>query len=201
MNLLLKVSRFFYDLQVNVLLTKKTSSSLSFPLSTEIRHGTHKEKANSLTSKFIQNHFMVVTSLVKHTLLYPPSQNIQNLLNYTSPPSQGCHSWMGAYVICIYIASYTHSFLLSLALMYFLHCMVSILRCEKVSCEVDESIALQHDPSIGVIFLGVHFPFYGVENCVSFGLLVFSSSLNQSAQILLVNLLQDFSGKLFLPVK
>ena len=169
----------------------------------EIRHGTHKEKANSLTSKFFQNHFMVVTCLVKHTLLYPPSQNIQNLLNYTSSPPVArdvIHGWAHTLYVFIQLAILI-IFLLSLTLMYFLHCMVSILRCEKTSWEVDESIALQHDPSIGVIFLGVHFPFYGVENCVSLGLLVFYSSLNQSAQMLLVNLLQDFSGKLFLPVK
>ena len=42
--------------------------------------------------------------------------------------------------IHIYIASYTHSFLLSLTLMFFLHCMLSILRYENISCEIDESI-------------------------------------------------------------
>ena len=92
-------------------------------------------------------------------------------------------------------------FLLSSTVMFFLHCMLNILRYEKIFCEIDESIASQHDPSSDVIFLGVHsesiFPFmeyfFSQENCVFFGLLVSCLSLSQSAQILLVNLLWGFS--------
>ena len=92
-------------------------------------------------------------------------------------------------------------FLLSSTVMFFLHCMLNILRYEKIFCEIDESIASQHDPSSDVIFLGVHsesiFPFmeyfFSQENCVSFGLLVSCLSLSQSAQILLINLLWGFS--------
>ena len=47
--------------------------------------------------------------------------------------------------------------------MLFLHCMLNILRHEKIFCEIDEPIASQHAPSSDVIFLGVHsesiFPF------------------------------------------
>ena len=70
--------------------------------------------------------------------------------------------------------------------MFFLHCMLNILRYEKIFCEIDESIALQHDPSSDLIFLGINFPFHAVyiffqENCVSFGLLVSGLSLSQPA--------------------
>ena len=41
-------------------------------------------------------------------------------------------------------------------LMFFLHCMLNILRHEKIFCDSDESIASLHDPSSDVIFLGVH---------------------------------------------
>ena len=52
-----------------------------------------------------------------------------------------------------------------------------------MSCEIDLSIALQHDPSSDVIFLGVHsesiFPFmqyfFAQESFVSFGFLVAES--------------------------
>ena len=37
-------------------------------------------------------------------------------------------------------------FLLS-SVMFFLHCMLNILRYEKIFCEIDESIASQHDSS------------------------------------------------------
>ena len=55
----------------------------------------------------------------------------------------------------------------------------------KIFCEIDESIALKHDPSSDVTFLGVHsesiFPFmecfFSQENCLSFGLLVSCLSL------------------------
>ena len=54
-------------------------------------------------------------------------------------------------------------FLLSSTAMFFLHCMLNILRYEKTFCEIDESIALWRDPSSDVIFLGLHsesiFPF------------------------------------------
>ena len=43
--------------------------------------------------------------------------------------------------IYIYKVSYIHSFLLSSAVMVFLHCMLNILRYEKIFCEIDESIA------------------------------------------------------------
>ena len=64
-------------------------------------------------------------------------------------------------------------FLLSLTVIFFLHCMLNILRYEKIFCEIDESIASQHDPSSDVMFLGVHsesiFPFmeyfFSQENC------------------------------------
>ena len=60
--------------------------------------GTHR-KNDSLTRKFIKNHHMVVTSLVKHILPPLSSRNIQNLLNPPPPqspylplsPSQGRH--------------------------------------------------------------------------------------------------------------
>ena len=56
-------------------------------------------------------------------------------------------------------------FLLSSSVMFFLHCMLNILRYQKVFCETDESIASQENPSNDVIFLGVHsesiFPFMG----------------------------------------
>ena len=86
--------------------------------------------------------------------------------------------------------------MLSSTVMIFLHCMLIILRHEKIFREIDEPIASQHDPSSDVIFLGVHsesiFPFMefcSQENCLSFGLLVSCLVLSQSAQILLVNLL------------
>ena len=47
-------------------------------------------------------------------------------------------------------------FLLSSTVMFFLHCMLNILRYEKIFCEIDESIASQHDPSSDVVFLGAH---------------------------------------------
>ena len=54
-------------------------------------------------------------------------------------------------------------FLLSSTVLFFLHCMLSILIYEKIFYKIDESIALQHNPSSDSIFLGVHsesiFPF------------------------------------------
>ena len=54
-------------------------------------------------------------------------------------------------------------FLLSSTVMFFLYCMLNILRLEKLFCEIDESIASYYDPSSDVIFLGVYsessFPF------------------------------------------
>ena len=92
-------------------------------------------------------------------------------------------------------------FLLSSTVMFFLHCMLNILRYEKIFCEIDEWIASQLNPSSDVIFwVLIVNPFsllcsifFFPENCVSFGLLVSCLSLSQSAQILLVNLLWDFS--------
>ena len=94
-------------------------------------------------------------------------------------------------------------FLLSSSVMFFQHCMRTILIYEKIFCEIDESIASQHDPSSDVIFLGVHSEsispfmeyFFSQENCVSFGFLVSCLQLSQSAQILLVNLLWVFFSK------
>ena len=67
--------------------------------------------------------------------------------------------------------------------------MLNIFRYEKIFFEIDDSIASEHDPSNGVIFLGVHsesiFPFneyfFSQENYVSFGFLVSCLSLSQSA--------------------
>ena len=75
------------------------------------------------------------------------------------------------------------------AAVFFLHCVLHILRYEKIFCEIDESIASYHDPSSDVIFLVVHsesiFPFveyfFSQENCVSFSLFVSCLSLSQSA--------------------
>ena len=47
-------------------------------------------------------------------------------------------------------------FLLSSTVMFFLHCTLNILRYEKIFCEIDESIASQHDSSSDLMFLGVH---------------------------------------------
>ena len=59
---------------------------------------------------------------------------------------------------CYYIIKKLYSFFSCyfLTLMFFLNCMLSILRYEKISCDTDESIASCHDPSIGVILLGVY---------------------------------------------
>ena len=64
-------------------------------------------------------------------------------------------------------------FLLSLTVIFFLHCMLNIFRYKKIFSKINESIASQHDPSSDVIFLGVHsesiFPFmeyfFSQENC------------------------------------
>ena len=54
-------------------------------------------------------------------------------------------------------------FLVSSTVMFFLHCMLSILRYEKIFREIGKSIASQPDPSSDLIFLSVHsesiFPF------------------------------------------
>ena len=100
-------------------------------------------------------------------------------------------------------------FLLSSAVIIFLHCMLNILRYEKKNCEIDEWIATQLDPSSDVIFwVLIVNPFsllcsifFFPENCVSFGLLVSYLSLSQSAWILLVNLLWGFSRKFLLPLE
>ena len=47
-------------------------------------------------------------------------------------------------------------FLLSSTGMFFLHCMLNILRYEKIFCEIDESIASWPDPLSDMIFLGVY---------------------------------------------
>ena len=68
--------------------------------------------------------------------------------------------------------------------------MLKILRHEKIFCEINELIASDHDSSSDEIFLGGHselilpvmiyavYPFYAVENCLSFGLLVSCLSLS-----------------------
>ena len=45
--------------------------------------------------------------------------------------------------ICMYIykVSYVHSSFVTLTVMFFLHCMLKILRYEKIFSEMDESIA------------------------------------------------------------
>ena len=114
-----------------------------------------------------------------------------------------------SHVIWVYIFVYVYIynlaifilFLLSSTVVFFLHCMLNILRYEKIFCETDEWIASQLDPSSDVIFwVLIVNPFsllcsifFFPENCVSFGLLVSCLSLSQSAQILLVNLLWGFS--------
>ena len=54
-------------------------------------------------------------------------------------------------------------FLLRSTVMFFLHCMLKMLRYEKRFCEIDESFTSQHDLSRDVVFLGVYgesiFPF------------------------------------------
>ena len=54
-----------------------------------------------------------------------------------------------SYIIKVYIFVYIFIklaifilFLLSSTAMFFVHCMLSILRYEKIFCEIDESIAL-----------------------------------------------------------
>ena len=47
-------------------------------------------------------------------------------------------------------------FLLSSAVMFFLHCMLKTLTYEKTFCEIDESIASQDNLLSDVIFLGVY---------------------------------------------
>ena len=86
--------------------------------------------------------------------------------------------------------------LLSSTLLFFLHCMLKILRYEQTFCEIDESISSQSDPSSDVIFWVLivnpfsllcsifFFPVFPLVSCLW---------LSQSAQILLVNLLWVFS--------
>ena len=96
-------------------------------------------------------------------------------------------------------------FLLSSTVIFFLHCMRNILRYEKCFCKIDKWIASQPDPSSDVIlWVLIVNPFsllcsilFSPENCVSFDLLVSCLSLSQSAQILLVNLLQGFPKNFF----
>ena len=115
-----------------------------------------------------------------------------------------CFQSFSPLIILVYIFAYIFIklaifilFLLSSTVMFFLHCMLNILRYEKIFCEIDESIASQQDPSSDVIFLGVHsefiFPFiehfFSQENFVSFNILVSCLLLSQSAKIPLANLL------------
>ena len=60
--------------------------------------------------------------------------------------------------ICIYIykVSYIYSFYVGFNCNFFLHCMLNILRYEKIFCEIDESIASWPDPLSDMIFLGVY---------------------------------------------
>ena len=57
--------------------------------------------------------------------------------------------------IFIKLAIFTF-FLLSSTVIFFLNCMLNIIRFEKIFCETDESIASLHDSSSDVMFLGVH---------------------------------------------
>ena len=80
-----------------------------------------------------------------------------NLLNHFYFESFSSHYNIGIYILCIFITlAIFIIFLLSSTVMFFLHCMLNSLRYEKIFCEIDESIAFQHDPSRDVIFLGVH---------------------------------------------
>ena len=64
---------------------------------------------------------------------------------------------IGIYIgIYIYKVSYIHSFFLYSPVILSLHCMLNILRYEKMFCKIDGSIASQHNPSNDVIFLRVH---------------------------------------------
>ena len=88
---------------------------------------------------------------------------------------------------CYYIIKKLYSFFSCyfLTLMFFLNCMLSILRYEKISCDTDESIASCHDPSIGVILLGVYsesFFFYGVFFVKKTVLITESISLDTSGK-------------------
>ena len=51
---------------------------------TQYEHGTHR-KNDSLTRKFIKNHHMVVTSLVKHTIPIPHLETYRIYLPLHSP--------------------------------------------------------------------------------------------------------------------
>ena len=79
------------NLAISMFLVKCLLLTVSFLNSRkQYEYETHR-KNDSLTRKFIKNHHMAVTPVVKHTLPPPPSRNILNLLN---PPRQGCHLWM-----------------------------------------------------------------------------------------------------------
>ena len=119
---------------------------------------------------------------------------------------------LASHIIQVYIFVYIFIklaifilFLLSSTVMFFLHYTLNSLRYGKIFCKIHESIALQHNPSSDVIFLGVHsesiFPFmeyfFSQEKCVSFGLLVSCLLLSQSVQILLVKLLWGFLENYF----
>ena len=60
--------------------------------------------------------------------------------------------------ICIYIykVSHIHYFFVIFNCNVFLHCMVNVLRYEKIFSKNDESIASNHDPSSDMIFPGFH---------------------------------------------
>ena len=89
----------------------------------------------------------------------------------------------------IYKVSYIHSFLLSSTVMFFLHCMLSILRYEKIFCDMDELIALWHDPSSDVILLGVVVsPFFLLSNISFLQKIVFLLLIAESISL-------DTSGK------
>ena len=90
--------------------------------------------------------------------------------------------------ICIhfYKVSYIHSLLLSSTVTFFLHCMLNILRYEKIYF-MNLMIRLLHSTIHQVMcyfWVFILNPFSGgyssEENCVSFGLLVSDLSLSQS---------------------
>ena len=82
---------------------------------------------------------------------------VLSLLNHSYFESFSLH------IIQVYIFVYIFTklalfilFLLPSTVVFFLHCMLNILKYEKVFCEINESIASQHDLSSDVIFLGFH---------------------------------------------
>ena len=113
------------------------------------------------------------------------------------------------YLYIYFKVSYIHLFVLFSTVMFFLHCMLNILRYEKILCEIDESIVRLVENTIHQVmwyfsvfvvnpFSLLWSTFFSQKNYVSFGLLFSFLSLSQLTLILLVNLLWGFSWKLLL---